>query len=308
MRKPNRSDRQSAEFESPFGQDVVAAFDASALTSEAGLLALAALDRKVRLTERLCASLADARQAGKVSHTHHHLFRQRVYAIADRNDARAMRADPMLKAVCDRAPAHGTALASQPTLSRFERSADGRSLVEIGRAFERERITSLARRSRKSRRFVIDVDATEDAAPGQQTFSFFNAFYDSHCFLPLLAFVSVPEDPEQVLFHARLRPGIGAAHRGVIPLIRRAVAHLRRESPEARILVRMDAAFVTPQLLQVLEQFGMDYLRGVPDSCVLLRRSKRFLKGLRKQVAATGEAARSFGELSYAAGSWTLFP
>lgn len=308
MRKPNRSDRQSAKFESTFGQDVVATFDASALTSDAGLLALAALDRKVKLTERLCASLTDARQAGKVSHTHHDLFRQRVYSIAagyaDGNDARTVRADPTLKAVCDRDPVSGPDLASQPTLSRFERSVDGRSVVETGRAFERERIASLARRYRKSRRFVIDVDATEDAAHGQQTFSFFNAFYDSHCFLPLLAFVSVPEDPEQVLFHARLRPGIGAAHRGVIPLIRRAVAHLRRESPEARILVRMDAGFVTPQLLGVLDELAVDYILGVPGNRVLLRRSKRFLRGLRKQVVATGEAARSFGELSYAAGSW----
>ena len=183
MRESNRSGRQSAKFESVFDQDVVATFDASALTSDAGLLAFGALDRKVRLTERLCASLSDTRQAGKVAHTHHDLFRQRVYAIAagyaDGNDARTLRADPMLKAICDRDPVSGRDLASQPTLSRFERSIDGRALVEMGRAFERERITGLARRSRKARRVVIDIDSTEDAAHGQQAFSFFNAFYVS---------------------------------------------------------------------------------------------------------------------------------
>jgi len=308
MRESNRSGRQSAKFESVFDQDVVATFDASALTSDAGLLAFGALDRKVRLTERLCASLSDTRQAGKVAHTHHDLFRQRVYAIAagyaDGNDARTLRADPMLKAICDRDPVSGRDLASQPTLSRFERSIDGRALVEMGRAFERERITGLARRSRKARRVVIDIDSTEDAAHGQQAFSFFNAFYDSNCFLPLLAFVSVPDAPEQVLFHARLRPGIGASHRGVIPLIRRAVAHLRRELPKARILVRMDGGFVNPRLLRVLDELDVDYLLGVPSNQVLLRRSRRFLKGLRKQVKATGEAARCFGELRYAAKSW----
>ena len=308
MCESSRSGRQSAKFESAFETAVVATFDASALTSDAGLLAFGALDRKVKLTERLCASLSDTRQAGKVAHTPHDLFRQRVYGIAagyaDGNDARTLRSDPMLMAVCDRDPVNGRKLASQPTVSRFERSIGGRALVEMGRSLERERIASLARRSRAARRVVIDIDSTEDAAHGQQAFSFFNAFYDSNCFLPLLAFVSVPDDPEQVLFHARLRPGIGAAHRGVMPLIRRAVAHLRRELPKARILVRMDSGFVNPRLLRVLEELGVEYLLGVPGNKVLFRRSKCFLEGLRKKVRATGEAARCFGEFRYAARSW----
>ena len=308
MRQSTRSAPQSAKFASMFEQEVVATFDASALTSNAGLLALGALDRKLQLTERLCSSLSDGRQAGKVSHTHHDLFRQRVYAVAagyaDGNDARSNRADPMFKVVCDRDPVNGQDLASQPTISRFERSVSRREVVEMGRAFEQERISCLARRNRGARRVVIDMDATEDQTHGQQTFSFFNAFYDSHCFLPLLAFVSVPDDPEQVLFAARLRPGTGASHRGVIPLLRRAVAHLRREMPMARVLVRMDSGFVTPRLLRVLEELAVDYVLGLPGNSVLLRRSKRFVKGLRKQVKATGMAARQFGEFSYAAGTW----
>ena len=308
MCESSRSGRQSAKFQSAFDREVVATFDASALTSNAGLLALGALDRKVKLTERLCASLTDERQAGKIDHTYHDLVRQRVYSIAagyaDANDARTMRADPMLKAVCDRDPAGDGDLASQPTLSRFERSIKGRALVEMGRSFERERITGLARRHRKARRVVIDIDATEDVAHGQQAFSFFNAFYDSNCLLPLVGFVSIHGAPEQVLFHARLRPGIGAAHRGVIPLIRRAVEHLRREMPNARILVRMDAGFINPMLLRVFDELHVQYLLGVPSNKVLVRRSKRFLKGLRKRVKSTGEAARCFGDFQYAAGSW----
>ena len=247
MCESSRSGRQSAKFESIFDQDVVATFDAPALTSDAGLLALGALDRKAKLTERLCASLIDARQAGKIDHSHHDLVRQRVYSIAagyaDGNDARTMRADPMLKAVCDRDPVGDGDLASQPTLSRFERSIKGRALVEMGRSFERDRIASLARRHRTARRVVIDIDATEDIAHGQQAFSFFNAFYDSNCFLPLLAFVSVPGSSDQMLFHARLRPGIGATHRGVTrracglamtDFARRRLIHDHRPSSEPR--------------------------------------------------------------------------
>lgn len=102
----------------------------------------------------------------------------------------------MLKAICDRDPVSGRDLASPLILSRFEGSIDGRSLVEMGRAFERERITGLARRFREARRAVIDIDSTEDSAHGQRGFSFFNAFCDSNCFPSLLAFVSVSDVPE----------------------------------------------------------------------------------------------------------------
>lgn len=308
MRESSRSGGQSARFGTLFDQDVVATFDASALTSDAGLLLFGALDRKVKLTERLCASMTDARQTGKVAHSHHDLFRQRVYALAagyaDGNDARTLRADPMLKAVCDRDPVEGRDLASQPTISRFERSIGGRSVVEMGRSFEREQLSRIARRFPKARRVFIDIDSTEDPAHGQQAFSFFNGFYDSNCFLPLLAFVSVPGEPDQMLFHARLRPGTGAAHRGVIPLIRRAVAQLRREMPKARIIIRMDGGFINPRLLRVLDELRVLYLLGVPGNQVLLRRSKRLLKGLRKKVKSSGEAARRYGEIQYAAKSW----
>ena len=78
-------------------------------------------------------------------------------------------------------------------------------MSNASRTFESERIAAFAKHHRRAQRVVIDLDATEDAAHGQQAFSFFNGFYDSRCFLPLLAFVSVEGELDQHLFHARLR-------------------------------------------------------------------------------------------------------
>jgi hypothetical protein len=296
------------KFNGLFDQDVVASFDASLQTSDAGLLLFGALDRRMGLTERFCASMIDERQAGKVEHTLHDIIRQRVYSLAagyaDGNDAFALRRDPMLKMICDRDPVKGPDLASQPTISRFEHSIGGREVVDMGRSFERGQISRFARRFPKATRVTLDLDGTEDKTHGQQTFSFFNGFYDSTCFLPLVAFLSVPGDPEQLLFHARLRPGVGASSRGVIPVIRRAVEQLRQEMPRTRILVRLDGGFASPGLLRVLEELGVDYVLGLPGNRVLLRRSKRLLKGLRKEVKTSGIAARRFGEILYAAKTW----
>jgi hypothetical protein len=304
----SKSTRQSVIFEDGFSKPVRATFDTSNLSSDAGLLLLASVDRRNGLTEALCAQMVDPRQAGKVEHSLHDLFRQRVYSIAagyaDGNDATHLRDDPMLKLACDRSAVEGGDLASQPTLSRIERSLSGRTLILIGRQFERERIARFAKHFPSARQVTIDLDATVDPTHGQQAFSFFNGFYDTHCFLPLLGFLSADGARQQFAYHARLRPGTGPAARGVIPLLRRTVAMLRERLPKAKILVRMDGGFVNPHLLEVLDRLRVRYVLGLGSNSVLRRRSTRFLRGLRREVRTTGRAARRFGTLSYAARTW----
>ena len=302
------STRHGVLFADAFAKPVAAVFDAASQTSDAGLLLLGAIDRRLHLTDRICEQLPDGRAAGKVEHSLHDLLRHRVFSIAagyaDCNDARGLRHDPILKMLCDRDPVEGDELASQPTLSRFENSFQGRDVVCASRCFEAQRIARFAQHHPQARRVTIDLDATQDATHGQQTFSFFNGFYDSYCFLPLLGFLSADGQAEQHLFHARLRPGVGAAGRGVIPLLRRTVTQLRKAMPRARLLVRLDGGFVNPTLLRALHDLGVDYVLGLPANAVLLRRSKRFLKGLRKKVRSSGRAARRYAQISYAAKTW----
>jgi hypothetical protein len=304
-----QSNRQSVLLADVFEKPVVARFDAEALSSDGGLVLLGAIDRRWGLTQALCDLVQDARQGGKVAHGLLDLFRQRVYGIAagyaDGNDAGTLRSDVVFKMICGRDPIDGDDLASQPTLSRFERSFDARTLIRMERTFAEEAVRRLAERYPKARRVVIDLDATEDETHGQQTFSFFNAFYDSHCFLPLLGFLSVDDEPDQYLFHARLRPGVGAPVRDVIPTIRRVVALLRERLPGARILVRMDGGFANPLLLHVLEELRVQYVLGVQGNVLLIRKSKRFLRGLRRDAKRTGKSRRRYGSFSYEARSWS---
>ena len=61
-----------------------------------------------------------------------------VFAIAsgypDRNDAARLATDPIHKMLADRDPIDGDALASQPTLSRFENPVDRKALFRMGEA------------------------------------------------------------------------------------------------------------------------------------------------------------------------------
>ena len=83
--------------------------------------------------------------------------------------------------------------------------------------------------------------------------SFFNGYYDSWCYLPLLAFVTFNRESEQYLCAAMLRPGNVPATKGAIGLLARLLPLLRSAFPRAHFLVRLDGGFATPALVDFLE-------------------------------------------------------
>ena len=108
----------------PKGKPIVAAFDMPHASSDGGAVLLKSLDTQLQLTKRLAGCLVDTRQPGKVQHQTLELVRQRVFGLAcgyaDCNDAARLADDAIHKLLLDRDPIAGRALASQPTLSRFE--------------------------------------------------------------------------------------------------------------------------------------------------------------------------------------------
>jgi Transposase DDE domain group 1 len=70
------------EFARAEGRDVIASFDAGAMTSDAGALLLGATDRVLSLIRRLAACFKDSRDPVCVEHAVETLVMQRVSAIA----------------------------------------------------------------------------------------------------------------------------------------------------------------------------------------------------------------------------------
>jgi Transposase DDE domain group 1 len=93
------------------------------LTSNAGLLPLRQFDERISLTSQFAAVLDDPRDPNLIEHTLPEMVRSRIFGILvgyeDRNDHDTLRTDSGFKLIADRAP-EDDALASQPTLSRFE--------------------------------------------------------------------------------------------------------------------------------------------------------------------------------------------
>jgi hypothetical protein len=306
----SKSTQQSVLFEDQFDKPVHVVFDAEAQTSDAGLTLLAAADKKLGLTRLLASQIEDSRQSGKVRHEIEEMLRQRIYAIAagyeDGNDAARIGADPALKLACGRGPVRGSDLASQSTLSRFENKPAGREAIGMLRSLEKAAVQALKRRHRRAGRIVIDLDPSVDPAHGAQQGVLFNGFYDTWCYLPMFGFVSVDGASEHYLFCARLRPGTAKETRGVIPMLRRMIGQLwdvygRRQY----ILVRLDAGFANPRLLDALEELGVKYVVGLPNNAKLNKWAKRRLPRVRRLARESGQSEREFDERFYAARSWS---
>ena len=236
------------------------------------------------------------------------LLGQRIYGLVlgydDANDAARLAADPMHKLLLGRDPVTGDDLASQPTLSRFENGVLRGELLRMSEALFEAVITRHRRRRRKVRRITVDLDVTDDPTHGAQQLSFFNGFYHTWCYLPLLAFLTFDRESEQYLCAAALRPGNASTQRGALPMLKRILQSLQERFPEARILVRLDGGFAEPELFTFLDEVGADYVVGLAKNDVLERRAALDMIAVRAQSLASGQTEHLYTDLTYGAGTW----
>ena len=302
--------RQSVLFPQLFEcKSVVAKFDQEHSSSDGGALLLKAVDEELGLSRRLAGCIEDRRQTGKIQHEIEELFRQRVFGIAcgyaDANDAARIGEDPIHKLLAGRDPVAGEALASQPTLSRFENRVRRGDLFRMGEALADLVIDRHRRRLRgKARRITIDMDPTDDPTHGQQELAFYNSHYQGWCYLPMVANVSFGEESEQYLVAAVLRPGNAHGSKGAVAILRRLVAKLRAAFPKARLRVRLDGGFATPEIFDFLEDEGLEYLVAMAKNQRLEPQGARLLARARAQAKRTGKSTAYFGETRYAARKW----
>ena len=289
---------------------MIATFDEPHASSDGGAVLLTAAERRYGLIDGFVRCLVDDRQPGKIRHTLRDLLAQRIFGLAcgypDANDADRLADDPIQKLLLGRDPLAGDALASQPTISRFENAIGRQALYEMGHALAMRVVDRHQQRRRgRARRITIDLDPTVDPTHGAQQLTFFNGHYDRWCYLPLLAFLTFDREAEQYLCAAVLRPGNAPATRGALGVLRRLLSLLRPAFPRARFLVRLDGGFATPEVLDALDaEPRLDYVVAMGNNAVLARRAESAMVEVRALSEASGQTAHVYLETGYAAGTW----
>jgi hypothetical protein len=79
---------------------------------------------------------------------------------------------------------------------------------------------------------------------------------------------------------------------------------LQRAWPEVRLILRADAGFSLPEVIQVCERSKVSYAFGLSLNAVLNRKIADLLERARLKYIQTQQKARLFDDVYYAAGTW----
>src|SRR5450759_2600111 len=204
------------------GKPVHVAFDGGHMTSDSGILLLAAVEQQLGIAARLANCIEDPRAPERVRHGLAEMIRYRALLIAagypDGNDCDALRADPAFKMAVGRLPESGPDLCSQPTMSRLENLPGPAALMRMMAAMIELFCDSF---EQVPSRIVLDIDDTEDEVHGGQQLALFNAHYDSRCFLPIHIYEATTGKPVTIF----LRPGKTPDGVEVTRVLRHVIGH-----------------------------------------------------------------------------------
>lgn len=273
-------------------------FDLDEVTSDGGLLWLAEADDELGLSSAFAQVVPEWRR-GPVRHSMTTLVRQRLFQIAcgypDQNDATTLRHDPLFQLSCDQSGA----LASQPTLSRLDNTADEQSCAALADVLLG---CYLAQREQHGAPgyLLLDLDSTDDPTHGEQEGSAYHGYYRQHMYHPLLAF----DGTTNQLISVRLRPGNAHASWDALDEVARIVAAMRQHWPGVAIDLRADGGFAVPALYDFCEAEQLEYAIGLVPNSRLETLAAPLLALASATYEQTQQPVRLLGETRYQAETW----
>jgi hypothetical protein len=307
-------------------QQLLVDFQGGHIVSDAGLLAVRALERPLRVIADLAPLLPDPRSPLFIQHSVESILTQEVYSLLagypDHNDADHLRDDPLFQILADVTPTSDHRLASGSTLARFNyaytrRQAqlppEERPVLREVRAAQLQRLkivnaylVQLFIRTRRTppTEIILDADATDDPTHGHQALSGYHGYFQQHQYFPLHVYEGQTGFPLAVW----LRPGTVHASLGAVDILATIVTALRAAWPQVRILVRADNGLAVPAVYDFCEDNGLDYVLGYASNAVLQRATAHALADVELYYRFYGYRdphVQRFEEVGdYQAGTW----
>ncbi len=177
--------KQSLLFKGISSKKIEVDFEGGEVSSDAGVIFLRDVERQIGLISKMADSLRDRRHNSYIKHHIYQLLKQRIFQIAcgyeDGNDSDQLRNDPIMKIACEKLPDDESALASQPTISRFENAISRTDLYRLAEVFLDVFINSY---EKPPKAIIVDIDDTNDLTHGSQQLTLFNAYYKNYCYTP----------------------------------------------------------------------------------------------------------------------------
>lgn len=291
--------KQMILFKAISHKKVIADFNGGDVSSDAGLLFLKESESKNGIISRIANVLHDQRHPGYVKHDLEQLLRQRSYQIAsgyeDANDSDELRHDPIMKIVCEKTD---TSLASQPTMCRFENAFSRKDLFRIAQAFVDTFISSY---KKPPKGIILDLDDTADQTHGNQQLSFFNAFHDSYCFMPM----HIYEGKSGKLITTILRTGKRPSGKEIVMILKRIVKRIRESWPDVGIIVRADSHYACPEVFDYCDEHNLKFVLGLTGRAPMIKKAKNTTDKAKELYFDKKKLVKIFTEFNYRAKSWS---
>ena len=251
----NKHTNQTMLFKEFFGKKIEVDFNGGEISSDAGLLFLRETESQIGIINKVADVIHDKRHPSYVKHQIVQLLTQRVFQITagyeDANDSNTLKHDPILKIACEK----DDALASQPTMCRFENAPTRTTLYRIGEALVDVFIDSYYKPPQS---IVLDIDDTDDPTHGSQQLSLFNAYHDCYCYMPL----HIYEGKSGKLIATILRPGKRPSGNEIVSILKRIVRKIRKAWPDVGILLRGDSHYSSPAVYDFCDEHNIKYVFG----------------------------------------------
>ena len=267
------------------GRQVIANFEGGRITSDAGIMLIAELDKKLKITERFSDCFEDHRHLSYVDYSVNQLLAQRVYGIIlgyeDVNDHDKLRYDPALAIVLERLNFINSSkadLAGKSTINRLEYCPETIINQKTSRYHKIEHNPKEIKKTfvdiflesykKPPKQIILDMDVTDDQVHGSQEGAFFNTYYKGVCYAPLYIFCG------HHLLVAKLRSSNIDPAGGALEELQRIIGIIREKWKKTQIIVRGDSAYAREDIMKFFEeQEGVDYVIAMASNSQLKLRA-----------------------------------
>lgn len=241
------------EYSMNFNSRIKVNFDGGDLTSDAGLLLYKEFDHKLGLSQTVKQQLVVHDPVHHRDHPNSDVALQKIYqhlcGYHTDDHADDLSHEPLLTTLMEK-----KGLASQPTISRFNKKANkatAKSLEGINEVLQ-GRVYEIEPRDQ----FVLDLDSSGFTASGNQHGANYNHHYAEHGFHPLFCFDGLTGD----CLRAELRAGNVYTSRQVVRFMGSILKRYLSWAPKALLVFRGDSGFAVPELFKLAETKGHKYV------------------------------------------------
>lgn len=270
-------------------------FEGGHLSSDSGLLIVRSFIEKMGLKPLLEDSFNDSADR---YHSYGSIVEQLIYTIIagyptdDASDS--LRYDPVFTSILDK-----NVLASQPTISRFINNMDNNAIEAFNKLLEI--LFEKGNPPNATNQIVLDLDSTLFKTFGKQDGSDYNYHYDAKGYHPLMLFNGLNGD----LIKVELRGGSVYTSNNIKAFLEPVFRWLEETYPSTHILVRADSGFATPELYNLCQAYGADFVIRLKANATLKKYTEESISTFMNTYGADyGKHHVMYDEFPYQAKSW----